>query len=187
MAGTPDWQAHFRPGETLLWEGAPLPGFHQRGKALVLMAFGAPFLVIGIAVFLSGVYRIALAQTPSDAGLAIFFAAFGIPFGALGAFLVFGPLLEARTASRTLRYALSSRAAYVARTAPFPSLKVYPIHPATALELVPGDRATTVWLHARLERDSDGELGTTRSGFENIADGEKVFHLIRDLQEKGTP
>jgi hypothetical protein len=48
----------------------------------------------------------------------------------------------------------------------------------------PARRASTVWLHARPERDSDGDLGTTKAGFENIAEAEKVFAMIRDLQGK---
>ena len=173
-----------RPGETLLWEGAPAPGFHQRGKAAFLMVFGLPFLILGVALFFFGLRRLTQAATTSDAGLALFLTAFALPFGGLGAFLVFGPLVEARTASRDIRYALTTRAAYIARSGRFPSLKVYPILPSTALELEPGTRAGTVWLHARLERDSDGDLGTTKAGFENIAEGEKVFLLIRELQGK---
>ena len=181
---TPGWQGRLRPGETLLWEGAPVPGLHQRGKAIFLMIFGLPFLIIGVALFFFGLHRLTQAPTPSDAGLALFFTAFALPFGGLGAFLVFGPLVEARTASRDIRYALTTRAAYVARAGRFPSLKVYPILPSTALELEPGARASTVWLHSRLERDSDGDLGTTKAGFENIAEAEKVFLMIRDLQGK---
>lgn len=173
-----------RPDETLLWQGAPVPGFHQRGKTLFLMIFGLPFLILGVAIFFFGLHRLTHAPTPSDAGLALFLTAFGLPFGGIGAFLVFGPLIEARTASRDIRYALTTRAAYVQRQGRFPSLKIYPILPSTALELEPGSRASTVWLHARLERDSDGDLGTTKAGFENIAEGEKVLDLIRDLQGK---
>ncbi|MBN8633126.1 MAG: hypothetical protein J0L76_20010 [Rhodobacterales bacterium] len=171
-----------RPGETILWEGAPAPGFHQRGKRLFLMVFGLPFLLIGVAVFFLGLQRLTQAASTSDAGLAVFFAAFGLPFLGLGGFLVFGPFVEARTAHRYIRYALSTRAAYVLRSGPFPSLKVYPILPATALELEPGRLAGTVWLHARMERDSDGDLGTTKAGFENIVEAEKVFLMIRNLQ-----
>ena len=173
-----------RPGETLLWEGAPVPGLHQRGKAILLMVFGLPFLIIGVSLFFYGLYRLPKSETFADAGLSLFTTAFGLPFGGIGAFLVFGPLVEARTASRDVRYALTNRAAYVMRTGRFPSLKVYPIRPHTALELEPGKRASTVWLHSRLERDSDGDLGTTKAGFENIAEGEKVLNLIRDLQGK---
>ena len=55
---------------------------------------------------------------------------------------------------------------------------------STALELEPGERAVTVWLHSRLERASDGDLGTTKAGFENIADAESVLRMIREIQEK---
>ena len=174
-----------RPGETVLWEGTPVPGLHQRGKAIFLMIFGLPFLIVGVSLFFHGLWQMTRAPTFADAGLALFIAAFGLPFAGIGAFLVFGPLVEARTAHRDVRYTLTNRAAYVQRTGRFPSLKVYPITAFTHLELELGARAGTVWLHARLERDSDGDLGTTRAGFENIAEAEAVFALIRDLQGKG--
>lgn len=173
-----------RPGETLLWEGSPVPGLHQRGKSVLLMIFGLPFLIIGVALIFYGVLHLPKAPTITDAGLALFTTAFGLPFAGIGSFLAFGPLIEARTAHRDIRYALTSRAAIVIRQGRFPSLKVYPILPSTALELEPGKRASTVWLHARQERDSDGDLGTTKAGFENIAEAEKVFGMIRDLQGK---
>jgi hypothetical protein len=173
-----------RPGETVLWEGAPVPGFHQRGQAIFLMVFGLPFLGIGVSLFFYGLLQLTRAGTLSDAGLALFISAFSLPFSGMGAFLVFGPIIEARTAHRDIRYALTNRAAYVIRQGRFPSLKVYPILPTTALELEPGTRASTVWVHSRRERDSDGDLGTTKAGFENIAEADTVFALIRDLQGK---
>jgi hypothetical protein len=179
---TPNWQTHFQPDETLLWQGAPVPGFHQRGKALFLMIFGLPFLIIGVAIFFFGLNRLTQAPTVSDAGLAVFFTAFGLPFGGLGGFLVFGPILEARTDARHLRYALTNRAAYIWRAWPVEKVSVYPILPQTALDLEKGKRADTVWLHARVERDSEGSLATVYIGFRNISDGEKVYRLIREIQ-----
>jgi hypothetical protein len=175
-----------RPGETVLWQGSPVPGLHQRGKALFLMIFGLPFLLIGLALFFYGLSQLPQAAALPEAGLALFLTAFSIPFAGIGGFLVFGPLIEARTAHRDVRYTLTTRAAYVQQAGWFPSLKVYPITPATALELEPGPRASTVWLHARLERDSDGVLETTKAGFENIAEADRVFALVRDLQGKAT-
>ncbi|MBL9050052.1 MAG: hypothetical protein JNK19_08070 [Tabrizicola sp.] len=172
------------PDETLLWEGSPVPGLHQRAKAIFLMVFGSPFLIVGVSLIFHGLWQLPKAGTFADAGLALFVTAFGVPFGGIGAFLVFGPVIEARTAPRDIRYVLTNRAAYVVRQGRFPSLKVYPILPSTALELEPGARASTVWLHSRLERDSDGDLGTTKAGFENIAEAEKVYLMIRDLQGK---
>jgi hypothetical protein len=172
------------PGETVLWEGRPVHGLHQRRFTILLMLFGLPFLLIGVGVFFYGLWLSRNAAAVPDAGNALVTTTFGLPFAAFGAFLVFGPIIDARTASRDIRYALTTRAAYVQRTGRFPSLKVYPILPSTALELEPGKRASTVWVHARLERDSDGDLGTTKAGFENIAEGQMVFAMIRDLQGK---
>lgn len=177
-------QLPLRPDETVLWEGAPVPGFHQRGQSIFLMIFGLPFLAIGVSLFFYGLLQLPRSATLSDAGLALFLTAFSLPFGGMGAFLVFGPIIEARTAHRDIRYALTTRAAYVIRQGRFPSLKVYPILPSTPLELEPGKRASIVWVHSRLERDSDGDLGTTKAGFENIAEAEKVFLMIRELQGK---
>jgi hypothetical protein len=187
MSEDDGWQQYFRPGERLLWQGVPVAGFHQRAKSLVLMVFGLPFLVIGIAVLIFGANSLSIAETTSAAGLAVFFLAFGLPFAGLGAFLVFGPWIEARTAERHVRYALSDRAAYVARSAFGRKLSVYPILPETVLELEKGKRADSLWFHARLERDSDGDLGTVRAGFENIAEAEKVYHMIRAIQDKAQP
>jgi hypothetical protein len=149
-----------------------------------MMLFGLPFLIIGIALFFYSLLLYPQAASVPDGGNALVTTAFSLPFGGIGAFLVFGPLVEARTAHRDIRYALTTRAAYVIRQGRFPGLKVYPILPHTALELEPGPRASTVWLHSRPERDSDGDLGTTKAGFENIAEAEKVFAMIRDLQGK---
>ena len=173
-----------RPDETVLWEGAPVPGFHRRRLTFFLMLFGLPFLIIGVALFFYSLLLYPQAANVPDGGNALVTTAFSLPFAAFGAFLVFGPIIEARATARDIRYALTPRAAYVIRQGRLPSLKVYPILPSTPLELESGTRAGTVWLHSRLERDSDGDLGTTKAGFENIAEAEKVFAMIRDLQGK---
>lgn len=186
MKGAPvidsPWQTLMRPGEKIIWEGRPLPGFHQPGKSLFLMIFGLPFLVIGVALFVFGLHRLTQVDTASDAGLALFLTAFALPFGALGGFLVFGPYVSARNAARRVRYALSNRAAYVERTTLGRKFEVYPILPMTALEIEEGKKVSSIWVHARMERDSDGDMGTVRAGFENIADGQSVYQLIRQIQ-----
>jgi len=88
------------PGETVLWVGSPVPGFHRRGATVFLMLFGLPFLIIGVGLFFYGLMQLHKSATMSDAGLALFTAAFALTFGSFGAFLVFGPLIAARTAFR---------------------------------------------------------------------------------------
>jgi hypothetical protein len=172
------------PGETVLWEGSPVPGFHRRRLTFFLMLFGLPFLMIGVSLFFYSLLLYPQAANVPDGGNALVTTAFSLPFAAFGAFLVLGPIIEARATARDIRYVLTTRAAYVIRQGQFPYVRVYPILPHTSLELERGARASTVWLHARLERDSDGDLGTTKAGFENIAEADTVFALIRDLQGK---
>lgn len=94
-----------------------------------MMLFGLPFLIIGIALFFYSLLLYPQAASVPDGGNALVTTAFSLPFGGIGAFLVFGPLVEARTAHRDIRYALTTRAAYVIRQGRFPGLKVYPILP----------------------------------------------------------
>lgn len=179
------WQSHFEPGERLLWQGAPEPGFEHPGKSLFLILFGLPFLIAGIGVLIYGLHRLTTAT--SDAGLAVLAIVFSLPFIGIGAFLGLGPIIEALTASKRVRYALSTRAAYVARSCLARKVEVYPLLPPTTLELQKGKRADSVWFHARQEPSADGGFVTVYSGFRNIVDGERVFRLIQSIHDGETP
>lgn len=184
---TPDlWQDYFQPGETLLWEGAPSPGVHQRAKIIGLAIFGLPFLTIGIATFASGLSMLFTAKTWADAGLGFFLATFAVPFAGIGALMVVGQWWAAARAHRTTRYALSNRAAYIAKSLWRKSIEVYPILRSTPSGLEKGKTSDTVWFNATSTKDSDGDRSTTRVAFDNIADGDAVFRLIRSIQ-MGTP
>lgn len=188
---TADWTAllapFLRPGETLLWQGAPRPGFHQPGQRLFLMAFGLPFLLGGLALFVAALQP-APAPGTSDWGFALFLAAIALVFAGIGAFLTLGPVIEARHRATHLRYALTDRAAYILSRFVTDRVQVFPLLPSTPIDLDPAPKAGsdigTVWFHARQERDSDGDRTTTKAGFENIAEAQHVYHLIRQMQEQ---
>ena len=116
------------------------------------------------------------------AGLGLFFALFSVPFAGLGLFLVIGQWIAAAQAHRRIRYALSSKAAYVATSWRTDKLESYPILPKTALEIEHGTGYDSVWFHARSETDSDGGLTTSRVGFEGIKDGTEVYRLMHGIQ-----
>lgn len=176
------WDAYFQPGETLLWEGAPKPGVHGWPKIIGLAVFGLPFLVIGIGVFLTGLQQVLNAANLPDIGLGLFFTAFGVPFAGAGAFMVFGQWWAASQAHHKIRYAVSTRCAYIARSWWTRSLESYPILPGSALGLEKGRHADTVWFHLRTEKDLDGDRTTSRISFDNIAEGEAVYNLLRSIQ-----
>ncbi len=176
------WQSYFQPGETLLWQGAPLPGVHGWGKIIGMALFGLPFLVIGLAFCGVGLKMLISGPSWNDTGLGLFLAAFSLPFAGVGVFLVFGHAYSAKTAHRTTRYALSNRAAYIAKSGWTHSLESYPILRETALGLEKHRHADTVWFHIRTEKDSDGDRTTTRISFDNIAEGDEVYRLLRSIQ-----
>lgn len=176
------WDTYLQPGERLLWEGAPLPGIHGKAGIIGLGFFGLPFLAFGVAAFGFGLKMLSSLLSVNDAGLGLFLMAFSIPFMGIGGYLVFGQWVVAAQAHRRIRYALSTRAAYVATTWRSRKLEIYPILRDTATGLEKGRASDTVWFHIRTEKDSEGDRSTTRIAFENIADGEKVFRLIRSIQ-----
>lgn len=176
------WQSYLRPDERLLWEGAPLPGVHGKAKIVALALFGLPFLAAGLAMLVSGLRNMSAAHDLGGMGLGFFMAVFALPFIGIGATMVVGQWFAAAQAHRKIRYALSTRAAFVAKDYWRRSLASYPILPATDVELEKGASADNVWFHSREERDSDGDRTVTRVGFENIADGDAVFRLIRQIQ-----
>ena len=173
------WQTHFQPGETLLWEGAPLPGIRGRGRLAFLSLFGVPFLVFGLAAAGVGLQHIFWL---GKVGIGITTLALGLIFLVFGYAFVFGQWADAARAHRTTRYAISTRCAYIARTGRKLRLETYPIlaKSETTLERCKG--YDNLWFHLRRERDSDGDLTTTQIGFEGIADGLAPYTLIRKIQ-----
>ena len=184
MADT--WEAYFQPGETLLWEGAPLPGIHGKGKLVGISLFGLPFLGFGLGAFGFGAVMMSSLASLDTMLLALFVMAFSLPFAGVGGFLVIGQWVIAAQAHRRVRYALSTRAAYVATTWRSRKLEVYPILRDTAIGLERNGGADTVWFHVRTEKDSENDRTTTRISFDNIAGGERVYQLVRNIQT-GTP
>lgn len=176
------WDAYFQPGEALVWEGAPKPGVHGWPKIIGLALFGLPFLIVGVVFFFVGLNQAATGGTLADVGLGLFFAVFALPFAGAGAAMVFGQWWAAKEAHRCIRYAISTRCAYIAKSYWSRSIESYPILKSSALGLEKGRSADTVWFHVQTEKDSDGDRTTTRISFDNIAEGDKVYTILRSIQ-----
>jgi hypothetical protein len=176
------WQHFFQPGETLLWEGTPKHGVHGWPKIISLAIFGMPFLLVGLGAFVTGAGMALFPENWSSFGMGFFLLAFSLIFVGAGGVMVFGQLYATATAHRTLRYAVSTQCAYIAKSGWTRSIESYPILKSSALGLEKGRKADTVWFHVRNEKDSDGDLSTTRISFDNIADGEEVYRLLRSIQ-----
>lgn len=176
------WQDYFQPGETLLWEGAPEPGLHVTGRMVFKLAFGLPFLLGGLVILGTGLVQLVGAATLRDFGFGLFMVVFSLLFGGFGAVMVLGEPVTNALAPRKVRYALSTRAAYIATSWRGREIKTYPIVKSSSTGLERGRRSDTVWFHVTSERDSGGDITITRIGFDRIADGEQVYRLIRQIQ-----
>ncbi|MCB2116302.1 MAG: hypothetical protein KDE00_08375 [Rhodobacteraceae bacterium] len=178
------WEDYFVEGEQLLWEGAPLPGTHNRPMLIFITLFGIPFFVAGAALTFGGLFFVFKAGNLTEAGGSLLAAVFGMPFLGVGLFLVVWQWVMAYTAHARIRYALSTRAAYIAKRYWRRELSIFPITKTTPLEMQDTRNGATVWLHALKQEDSDGDKVTTKIGFENIADGARVLGLLRNLQAR---
>ncbi|MEO0914240.1 MAG: hypothetical protein AAFY59_14840 [Pseudomonadota bacterium] len=175
------WEDYFEPGEKLVWQGRPIPGGGHPGYIL-LSLFGMPFLGAGLFTFKEGVDHLIGAAVDLEADFDfMFLIPFSLPFLAIGAGLVFGPWLWPRYALRRTRYALSNKRAYIATTIWGQKLETYAITADADIE-IESRRHHTVTFANRVSKDSDGDLTTTKISFENIEEGEKVYHLLRDIQ-----
>jgi hypothetical protein len=173
------WESYLQPGERLLWEGTPLPGIRNQPRLVFLSLFGLPFLLgglFGVAVGLRHVFWL------GEVGIGSVALALSLVFVLIGYVLVAHQWVEAARAHRTTRYALSTRAAYIARQGARRSLECYPILAGTALELDHCRGYDNLWFHVRVEEDSEGGTTTTRIGFEGIRDGTEPYRLMRGIQ-----
>lgn len=175
------WEDYFQPGEKLLWQGAPLPGFHAPTSMIFLTVFGIPFLVAGVALSFGGLWALIVAESWGQRGISALAAVFGLPFLGIGLYLVIGQWWVLFAAPRRIRYALSTRAAYIAKHYWRRQMEIYPITAGMPLELRQGRVGDSLWFHSRTETDSDSP-STTRAGFENIAEGRQVLRLMRELK-----
>jgi hypothetical protein len=176
------WEDWFQPGEMLLWEGAPSPGFRQIPRNILLGLFGLPFLGAGLFTCYFGLTQI-FSGNLGGLVAGIFVGAFGSIFVLVGGAMVFGTWLEEILAPRHIRYALMNRNGYIASRTFGRKMEVLPIHSDTRVETQENSDGTlSVYFHFETARDSDGDQRTDKKGFERLANGHDVYRVIRDLQ-----
>ncbi len=177
------WEDYFHGDEELLWSASPVRTLNWTWGMVGMSLFGLPFLFAGLGTFSFGI--LALFDDSEHASLigAIGLTAFSLPFMAVGIGLTIGTWVMASLSPHFVRYALTNKRAYIATAWWQHKMESYPIAADnyTALEHGKGD---TVYFAKMTERDSDGDKTTSRIGFENIANGDAVYALLRDLQQK---
>ena len=169
----PGWDDILDKGEEILWQGRPDTGMHFRPRDIPIMIFGLIFA--GFALF----WMIGVAQVGGA------FWAFGLLHFSLGMGLLLSPLLWGPFRRARTWYTLTNRRAFIATDLPLlgKKLKSYPITDDTILEFTAGD-LSSLHFSKELRRGDKGRTYLVPVGFEYIRDGNRVYRMMRDIQEQ---
>ncbi len=172
-----DWAGILAPNERILWQGRPGTGLSFNADALAKSAFGLFFF--GFSIF--WIVSAFTATAKSGDGSANVFPLFGIPFVAVGFYLVIGQYFWSVYVRGNTWYSLSDQRAFIARQIfGTKSLKSYPIAAGTPIEIDMGD-TTSMWF-AEHKSYSRNNMTTRKIGFELITGGNDVYQMIRKIQ-----
>ena len=85
--------------------------------------------------------------------------------------------------SRT-RYALTDKRALIVKGGLRTKLRSWPINQHTHIEYQPG-REATIWFATEERRGNKGRRYSVKHGFEYITEGDRVYRLMRNVQQDG--
>ncbi|MEJ1992666.1 MAG: aspartate carbamoyltransferase catalytic subunit [Maritimibacter sp.] len=166
------WEGILSPGEQVLWQGRPDPGFQMAVGNGGLALFGMFF-----ASF-AGFWMVMAAQEPGP------FWLFGLPFFLIGSGIILSAVFWATFRRRRSWYTLTDQRGFIATDLPILGrrLKSYPISADTVVEYQPGALASIYF--GSEERSGQNGAYLVPVGFERIAEGDHVLGLIYELQQK---
>ena len=169
--GATGWEDILDKGEEIVWQGRPDAAIHFRPANIIPMLFGLAFA--GFAVF----WMVMAASAGGG------FWMFGLLHFSVGLGLALSPILWGPFKRRRTWYTLTNRRAIIATDLPLKgrALKSYPINDSTILNFTPGPPSSIMFAQ-ETRRGSKGRRYTVDIGFEFIADGDKVYRLMRDIQ-----
>jgi hypothetical protein len=170
------------PAETLLWTGRPRGGLTFRSSDLVTIPFS--ILWCGFALFWEG--SVLVRNAP------LLFKLWGIPFVAVGLYMVIGRFfLDAYQRSKTFYGVTSERVIIITNTfsRSIKSLNIRML-PTVTLKQKSDGKGSIILGHST---DDDNSLAWGKSrnrrpdppSLELIPDARKVYEIIRDVQRKG--
>ncbi|QDC07832.1 aspartate carbamoyltransferase catalytic subunit [Oceanicola sp. D3] len=175
----PGWEGLLDDDEEILWQGRPSAGVVVRGKDIFESLFGLFFA--GFAIFWMSMAS--SMGTPRNApGIFQFFPLFGLPFLAIGLYMVFGKYFWKAYQRRHTNYTLTNKRGFIAtEVLGTRKLKSYPL--TDRLELEQSARGDTLWFatttYTRRNKNGFKRSFTRRIGFELIENGAHVMGLAR--------
>ena len=159
-----------RDNERLLWEGMPAPGIHLSAEDAFLIPFS--LLWCGFAVFWE--------LSTFAMGAPTFFSLFGLPFVAVGLYLVFGRFLHAAWKAKHTGYAVTDQRIIIIERSGVTTL---PVDRIPSLELRSHRNGLgTIYLESQsYYRRNGNRCAAPRKAFLHIENPHEVYRLIDSL------
>lgn len=178
------WAPYLEPGERIVWQGRPAAGIRLTAAGLAQSAFGLFFF--GFSVFWITAAASGASQA-ADKGNGAFglFPLFGVPFVAVGFYLLIGHWFWDAWQRRHSRYALTNRRAIIARSGfgrALTSHRITKDTPLTFVEHRPGE--VSIIYDRRESRGQRGTVSVTPVGFRHALAGPDLFARFSELQRQ---
>lgn len=162
-------QGLLQPGEQLVWHGAPANGVRLQKSDLTMIPFS--LLWGGFAIF----WEVSVIKT----GAPFFFSLFGLPFVAIGLYMIFGRFIHDAYTRKNTYYGITNQRVILIEPKKVNSL---PFHQIPTLELVleKGDLGSVFFApQTYQQRRGKTVINTSRPGLRLIADAPRVYNLIQ--------
>lgn len=173
-------------GERILWSAQPRAALLRSGLGIWLFAVPwTAFALFWVAMALSPWFAAEPADGMMQWVLGIVFPLFGLPFVAVGLWMLWKPLGAMRSASHTV-YALTDRRLIRlvdGRTRQVDTVMIGGTGPMERRERRDGTGDLSIQTHSRV--DSDGDRITERFIVSGVADVARLERLILDQQGRG--
>lgn len=166
------WENVLADGETILWQGRPVPGISFNKGQVMTTLIGLAFT--GIALFW-------MMQAAKAGG---YLWTFGLIHVSGGLVVLLGPVLLPAHMRKKTWYTLTTQKAYIADLPFFGGkrLRSFPITKDTPIE-IKTRTYTTINFASVLRRGKNDRSYTVPIGFERLTDGDTVRGLIRTIQK----
>lgn len=194
MTQASGWDGLLEPGETILWQGQPVAGLKWRDMISGRLPIGIVFTVFSLVWM--GIASSIVAGIEGPLFLVAVFPLAGLPFLAIGLYMLAGHVVWDALVRRGTWYTLTDRTAFVAtdilghrklQSCPLAEMEGLELIDAvpgdvlfgTAVAAFPGRVAAVRRSKYRLVRSS-----TRRAGFRRIDDARRVWRLIREQRAR---
>lgn len=174
---SPEWDGILRPGERILWQGAPQSGESYRQASPAQQILGFAIIVI------YALYSFRFTDMAKSRGEALMLHAISGTFIAVFLIHLFGmPMLDAYKVRRRF-YTLTSRRAFIGSTAfGRRTLEEWPVNRAMTIELEDGFLGHVHFAERSIRTRWGKDI--EKIGFRNIPDAAHVHSLMLQVQKE---